>query len=205
MQGAEEDASLAEATQGVMKIPLRRIVRAREDSHLVKLVLRRHMEGQLSRRDFSPNKVCNETPLGAFAGRCYGNVQVCHTCFCVYDLIEHATGASVVQTSQPVRLEEKASIADDILLETTNTYALMRAKYAMTRLTLQDVAELRSYSLPPPAVALVTTAMLILLTGGLVLRWSDARRAMANGESFLQCYSVTTPSHLLPRSSWHDL
>ena len=43
---------------------------------------------------------------------------------------------------------------------------------------------------PPPAVALVATALLVLLTGGIVLKWKDARRAMSNGEKFLQIGSV---------------
>lgn len=73
----------------------------------------------------------------------------------------------------------------------------MRAQRAISRLTTLDVAELRSYASPPPAVSLVTTALFILLTGGLVLSWLEARHAMANGETFLQISESDEKCHSL--------
>ncbi len=46
------------------------------------------------------------------------------------------------------------------------------------------MAELRTFLRPSPAVAMVTTALMVLLTGE-ALGWADAKRVMANGERFL--------------------
>ena len=68
---------------------------------------------------------------------------------------------------------------------TLEACAVARAETAISCLTNLDVAELRSYISPPPAVSLVTKAMFILLSGGKTLSWKQTRHAMASGDIFL--------------------
>ena len=62
---------------------------------------------------------------------------------------------------------------------------LSRAEQAIACLTKGDVAELRSFSKPPPAVMMVVKALMVLLTGE-AMDWKSAKRVMASGERFLQ-------------------
>ena len=62
---------------------------------------------------------------------------------------------------------------------------LFRAEQAIACLTKGDVAEIRSFSKPPPAVMMVVKALMVLLTGE-AMDWKSAKRVMASGERFLQ-------------------
>lgn len=59
--------------------------------------------------------------------------------------------------------------------------ALQRCVETFTVLTVNDVLEFRTFTNPPPAVALVSCALTLLITGE-ALEWRDARRAMSNGD-----------------------
>ena len=181
-------------TTRTVELPLRRIICARQDEDLVKLMLRRHTEGHLNWKDIWLDSVCRETTIDAFPGRSYGTVRVCHACNCVYALIERARNFKITQREGMAGMVAKKEFnPEGVLFHGTvheNDHSLPHEKYAIERLTLLDIAELRSYVAPPPAVALVATALLVLLTGGIVLKWKDARRAMSNGEKFLQIGSV---------------
>jgi len=124
---------------------------------------------------------------------------VCFACFCVYDLLERAKKLSFTNNSisvfrkTPVAHKDAESVVDRGISErifTPEARAVARAQEAISCLTTLDVAELRSYASPPPAVSLVTTAMFVLLSGGKTLSWIETRHAMANGETFLSTNSV---------------
>ena len=85
---------------------------------------------------------------------------------------------------------EKKNVKKDLACRITpaltlEACAVARAETAISCLTNLDVAELRSYISPPPAVSLVTKAMFILLSGGKTLSWKQTRHAMAGGDIFL--------------------
>jgi len=198
--------TIPKATRGTIELPLRCIIRAREEASLVKLMLKCHREGTPFQRAFTVGDIPEETTLGEFPGWCYGTVRVCFSCFCVYDLIERARNWTIThkkrnkmpsqdsaETPGDCKLDER----ENSLVQTPEACANMRAQRAISRLTTLDVAELRSYASPPPAVSLVTTALFILLTGGLVLSWLEARHAMANGETFLQISESDEKCHSL--------
>jgi pimeloyl-ACP methyl ester carboxylesterase len=75
--------------------------------------------------------------------------------------------------------------------------ALRRAQEAVAGLSKSDVAELRSFAKPPPAVTMVTSALMIMLTGE-QLPWDAAKRVLANGERFLQMLAEFHPDDLTP-------
>jgi hypothetical protein len=58
--------------------------------------------------------------------------------------------------------------------------------------TVNDIMELRSFVSPPPAVALVTCALTLLLTGE-ALDWREARRVMANGDKLYASMAGVRP------------
>ena len=78
------------SSQGVIELPFQSIARAREESKLVRLVLRRYCADQPINTVFKGTWDKTSSTPGEFPGRCYGTVRVCLACFCVYDLIEHA-------------------------------------------------------------------------------------------------------------------
>ena len=78
------------SSQGVIELPFQSIARAREESKLVRLVLRRYCADQPINTVFKGTRDKTSSTPGEFPGRCYGTVRVCLACFCVYDLIEHA-------------------------------------------------------------------------------------------------------------------
>jgi hypothetical protein len=115
----------------------------------------------------------------------------------VYDLIEHARclsrqGGATASSGAPqaVHTKRKKNVKKDLACRITpaltlEACAVARAETAISCLTNLDVAELRSYISPPPAVSLVTKAMFILLSGGKSLSWKQTRHAMAGGDIFL--------------------
>lgn len=197
--------------RGTVELPFRCIVNAREDVNLVRLVLRRHCEGEPFQQNYAVSGIVKDTILGEFPGRCYGTVRVCFACFCVYDLLERARKLAFISdglTSKKIlsetRLQREPKTHKQDVKNATDTRisgnvltpevrAVIRAQEAISRLTTLDVAELRSYASPPPGVSLVTTAMFVLLSGGKILNWLESRHAMANGETFLSICSVHNP------------
>lgn len=187
------------AGHGTIEVPFRCVVHARQDENLVKLVLKRHCDGEPFQKTALPPGLAEDAILGEFPGRCYGSVRVCFACFCVYDLIERARRPANDLKTKPQHPKRSWSnmyaVGNIPSLDSINTAlspearAYVRAQQAISQLTTLDVAELRSYASPPPAVSLVMTAMFVLLTGGKILSWIETRHAMANGEAFL--YELT--------------
>ena len=68
--------------------------------------------------------------------------------------------------------------------ESEEVKGMLRAYEAIENLEKTDVAELRSFVNPPPAVVMVTSVLMILLQNN-VLPWSDAKKLMSNGDRFL--------------------
>ena len=115
----------------------------------------------------------------------------------MYDLIEHARylsrrGGITASSRAPkaVHTKKKVFAKKDLACHITpaltlEACAVARAETAISCLTNLDVAELRSFISPPPAVSLVTKAVFILLSGGKTLSWKQTRHAMASGDIFL--------------------
>mmetsp|Transcript_18106 Transcript_18106/g.55073 ORF Transcript_18106/g.55073 Transcript_18106/m.55073 type:complete len:1145 (+) Transcript_18106:2007-5441(+) len=185
--------TMQRAPKGSFEMPLRCIIRAREDINLVKLVLSRHCSSEPLHTTFPASTAGKGSIPGEFPGRCYGTTRVCFTCFCVYDLIEHARnkGAPLDRSSRKSDKQQGHLLVNDGVRSSTTAStpearAVARATDAICCLTTLDIAELRSYNHPPPAVSLATRAVFILLSGGKSLDWAEVRYAMANGETFLR-------------------
>lgn len=76
--------------------------------------------------------------------------------------------------------------------------ALALANAAIDSVTKADVSEIRSFRHPPPAVTMVTSAVMILCQGR-ALPWDEAKKAMANGESFIASLLNVQPDAITPR------
>ena len=91
-------------------------------------------------------------------------------------------GSRFGRTAPPPLAHTRAATAgDDVSPEQA---ALDRANAALGSLTLGDIAEVRSFAAPAPAVALVGTALMLLLTGE-PLAWHEARRVMSRGDRLM--------------------
>lgn len=75
---------------------------------------------------------------------------------------------------------------------------LARADAAISALTMSDLAEMRTFVKPPPAVTLVSSALMLLLTGE-VMDWAEARRVIAGGERFTRMMLAVDPDHIPAR------
>ena len=82
--------------------------------------------------------------------------------------------------------------------QTPQEAAMARANAALGGLTLSDIAEVRSFVSPPPAVALVATALMLLLTG-VPLEWVECRRLMARGDRLLDMILDLDPDRIPAR------
>lgn len=144
LDNADVDEVANESTprvrRGTVELPFRCIVRAREDTSLVRLVLQRHCDGKPLKQAFAASELVEDTILGEFPGRCYGSVRVCFACFCVYDMLERAR--------KPARVCKKKStkrLPEDLALVvgsencpksalTPETLAIARAQQAISQL-----------------------------------------------------------------------
>ena len=96
-------------------------------------------------------------------------------------------------------LEESSGMGggSEVDFETDQVKGMKLAYAAIADLSKSDVAELRSFSKPPPAVLMVVSALMILLEGN-VLGWTDAKRLMSNGERFVNSLLDFDPDEITP-------
>ena len=98
-------------------------------------------------------------------------------------------------TSATAATTQKLFSANDHQLEEVK--GMRRAYEAIANLGKSDIAELRSFVNPPPAVIMVTSVLMIILKGR-PLPWSDAKKIMSNGDRFLNLLLDFDPDSLTP-------
>ncbi|KAJ1457148.1 microtubule-binding stalk of dynein motor-domain-containing protein [Pelagophyceae sp. CCMP2097] len=209
----DEKATTGAAARGIVPIPLRCVVNARRQGPLVQLMLRRQRAG------FSIHVFPSDPDdlVCAFPARIYANVLVCATCAEVYALIDRAHADDDSPRSRRRESAARESAARESAARESNAEifetlgpasggeatpeaaAVWQAQRAVGTLTTLNVAELRSYSSPPPAVQVAATALFVLLSGGSRLSWGEARRAMSNGDAFLQRLMDFDATQITPR------
>ena len=148
-------------------------------------------------------------------------MRVCQTCSAVYGLIEQARDKALAKidaqedrlrrqnhrssSSSPDRRSlspdrNKGGLGDSLSnpsMESPESEALALAAAAINSVTKGDVSELRSFRHPPPAVTMVTSAVMILLHG-VALPWDDAKRVML-ADGFVRSMLEVTPETITPK------
>ena len=94
-----------------------------------------------------------------------------------------ATAQAALEGEAPATLSAPLRAAMDACID----------KYSAV--TVNDILEMRSFANPPPAVALVSCALTLLLTGE-AMEWRDARRQLSNGDKLLSTMSTVRPEAL---------
>ena len=231
-------------------VPLKSIVQARHERHLVDVMLRRH-----ANRESGPYcEALSDMSMGAaFPGHFYKHSRVCENCYRVYSLVDvHRTRAikqieansglkpsgklttlksalselkrpNTIETMSPTKksldlfaaLTKKSNESVGAIQDARPTISaenekslfqpdnrqleevkgMRRAYEAIANLGKSDIAELRSFVNPPPAVLMVSSVLMIILKGR-PLPWSDAKKIMSNGDRFLNLLLDFDPDSL---------
>ncbi|CAK4076018.1 unnamed protein product [Aphanomyces euteiches] len=159
------------------RILLKLIAQTRAEKDLVTLFVRRYLSGEdcdyLAQECFGDGDTLGET----FPGYYYQECDVCANCFAFYTLIEEARSKALqkmartskrrkgkeTETTNDTRTKFVNSPRDSNLLPWENAWN--RARDILGTITKVDIAELRSFVHPPPAVAMVATVLMVLLLG----------------------------------------
>jgi pimeloyl-ACP methyl ester carboxylesterase len=214
--GGGEDAEAEVRPEDYQSVPFKCIAQARAETTLVSLLLRRHENREdgdyVTQQYLSKGGVLAEH----FPGRYYQPAKVCPNCHKVYNMVEaarekalHKLDREADRTRGVARPTSKGSSlaaaarpyssggGTDGLLppDDPKEAALVAAQEAVSSLSKSDVAELRTFTSPPPAVTMVTSALMIILTGE-QLPWAAAKRVMANGDRFLSMLAEFHPDSL---------
>ena len=189
-----------------LNLAYRQVVQARAERKLVNLMIRRHEKGQagdyiLDASSDDPIKGYNSLQQN-YPAHYYKQVSVCSNCYKMYTTIDEsrekslqkiragkegggAVSPSTRRRSRPAsrptntHFAETGAAMDDTPPLSARAVALQRAQTAIGALTKTDVAELRAFSSPPAAaVQLVTSAVMLLITGE-ALPWGASKRIMA--------------------------
>jgi hypothetical protein len=200
-----------DAPEAPQNIPFKSVAQARSEHKLVGLLLRRHENKEDG--DYVTQKYISQGGVVAenFPGHYYRQVSVCAHCFKVYSMIEDArnkalrklekaTGDDIrgTKTARPQSRERPHTVGSTTSSgewDDPKEAALIAAQEAVASLSKSDVAELRSFTNPPPAVTMVASALMVMLTGE-QLPWAAAKRVMANGDRFLAMLAEFHPDSL---------
>ncbi|KAH9109114.1 hypothetical protein AeMF1_015771 [Aphanomyces euteiches] len=193
------------------RIPLKLIAQTRAEKDLVTLFVRRYLSGEdcdyLAQECFGDGDTLGET----FPGYYYQECDVCANCFAFYTLIEEARSKALqkmartskrrkgkeTETTNDTRTKFVNSPRDSNLLPWENAWN--RARDILGMITKVDIAELRSFVHPPPAVAMVATVLMVLLLGeekkdifgysDIQKQWNEAKRELSQGDKILTLLS----------------
>ena len=191
------------------RVPYYWVPRARAERVLVTLMLRRYASGEngdyLSTLD---NTHEMSDVLGAnYPAHFYKDVDVCENCMKIYKLIDEARDSAMakmerkmdgnslegrarerVWDEKPPPINERWASSVEISSQNNEISAraqgMARAEAAIACLTKSDISELRTFNNPPPAVVMVTRAVMLLITGDPNVTWKQAKKIMANGDRF---------------------
>ena len=195
------------------RVPYYWVPRARAERVLVTLMLRRYASGEsgdyLSTLD---NTTEMSDVLGAnYPSHFYKDVDVCENCMKIYKLIDEARDQATDKMEKKLHAssgqgkarervwDEKPPPINERWASSVVTphqqdggggeigaraQGMARAEAAIACLTKSDISELRTFNNPPPAVVMVTRAVMLLLTGDPNVTWKKAKKIMANGDRF---------------------
>mmetsp|Transcript_16373 Transcript_16373/g.24141 ORF Transcript_16373/g.24141 Transcript_16373/m.24141 type:complete len:2281 (-) Transcript_16373:1010-7852(-) len=202
----EQNAALKELTGGFGKtsrnigfecehdMPYNIILLARKEKHLVDAFLRRYREGEKNVQYMG----VDDARLGEqFPGHFYRPVKVCSNCYNIYNKIRVARTNSIesVKSKGSVKHSRKQFYPSESANKCTNVDVYARACTAMCCVTKGDLAEIRSFTQPPPAVLMVVSAVMVLLRGS-ALEWKVSKSNLKNGDRFLSELQKFDPAKL---------
>ena len=191
------------------RVPYYWVPRARAERVLVTLMLRRYASGEngdyLSTMD---NTHEMSDVLGAnYPAHFYKDVDVCENCMKIYKLIDEARDNAMAKMERKMDGNSGAGRARERVWDekpppinerwassvqapnhqneiSVRAQGMARAEAAIACLTKSDISELRTFNNPPPAVIMVTRAVMLLITGEPNVTWKKAKKIMANGDRF---------------------
>ena len=182
---AHEGRPLAEEEAGASpsrSIPMRSIVMARLEEHLVGLALRRRMANEEG--DYVAQSTRAFLVEEEFPSKIYGNATVCTHCYSIYSFIEAERkralrklgrgSCKAARETAPAVGPPPAAGAPPRGLE-----AAERAMRQMRQMTKKDLAELRSFNKPPPAVSMAVAALCVTVHGE-APSWPEMRRLIGS-------------------------
>jgi hypothetical protein len=209
--GSKKKPKPIDTPESAQNIPFKSVAQARSEHKLVGLLLRRHENKEDG--DYVTQKYISQGGVVAenFPGHYYRQVSVCAHCFKVYSMIEDARNKALrklekatgdefrsTKTARPQSHERPHTVGSTTSSgewDDPKEAALIAAQEAVASLAKSDVAELRSFTNPPPAVTMVASALMVMLTGE-QLPWPAAKRVMANGDRFLAMLAEFHPDSL---------
>lgn len=165
-------------------VPFKYIAQARVEKKYVDLFIKRYKLQQdgdyLTEECYGGFGALGET----FPGHYYRDVQVCKNCYQLYFLIEEARSKSksklALRRSGPNQLRKPGPSPT-----TQSSYIpWQKTKDCLATISKADIAELKSFSKPHPAVIMVITALFELI-GKRKITWTNVKKEIAQSDRFL--------------------
>ena len=175
-------------------MPYSLILLARKEKHLADAFLRRYIEGETNVQYMG----LDGARLGKqYPGHFYRPVKVCTNCYIIYNKIREARSRSIESLRDKCRKTQLSEqfYPNDSALKCQNDDIYARACAAMRCVTKGDLAEIRSFTQPPPAVLMVVSAAMVMLRGS-AIEWKVSKSILVNGDRFIAELQKYDPAKL---------
>ncbi|OQR92874.1 hypothetical protein ACHHYP_03147 [Achlya hypogyna] len=203
------------------RVPFKLIAQTRAEKTHVEHYVRRYISGE-------PVEYIGQLyddggdgePLGeAFPGYYYQEVDVCAHCYALYTLIEEARVRAKARVAAKSRRKRGRPPESPVLVQDCDApweAAWREAVAVADTIALVDIAELRSFVHPPPAVAMVASVLLLLLLPKPYLpdadadvqrHWALVKRELAHSDKLFaklrSCrVSELSPAQVVQARAW---